>query len=485
MLLFLFGIGILIAGYFIYGKFVEKILAPTDRPTPAKTSYDGVDYVELPHWKNMLIQLLNIAGVGPVIGVILGIKFGSVAFLIIPVGNIIGGATHDFIAGMMSLRHNGANLPELLKKGLGVGYYRFFAVFMIFLLLLVVAVFINIPATLIDQMMPEKSIFWYAVIGIFIYYIAATLFPVDKIIGKVYPIFGALLLFSSLAILVVLLVSANDNIYLLRETVDFKAHMIKDPVIPVLFVTIACGIISGFHATQSPIIARTMTSEHQALPAFYGMMVVEGIIGMIWAAAGMAIYNINVDYMSLPPAVVLNKITEYFLGGWVSVMTILGVVVLAVTSGDTAMRSLRLSIAEMLKLEQRSFANRMKICIPLIVVVSLLLWWSNMSAKSFSNLWNYFAWANQVLAASTLLGSMAWLIQERKNFYIAAVPGAFMTFIVASYILWTSKEHNGPYGFGLDLATAYLIAGVFTVAALVWVYVRSKRNLPLTDKITT
>lgn len=484
-MLFLFGIGILIAGYFIYGKFVEKILAPTDRPTPAKTSYDGVDYVELPHWKNMLIQLLNIAGVGPVIGVILGIKFGAIAFLIIPVGNIIGGATHDFIAGMMSLRHNGANLPELLKKGLGVGYYRFFAVFMIFLLLLVVAVFINIPATLIDQLMPDKSIFWYAVVGIFIYYIAATLFPVDQIIGKIYPIFGGLLLFSSLAVLVVLLMSANDDIYLLRETAGFKEHMIKDPIIPVLFVTIACGIISGFHATQSPIIARTMTSEHQALPAFYGMMVLEGVIGMIWAAAGMAIYKLNVDYMSLPPAVVLNKITEHFLGGWVSVLTILGVVVLAITSGDTAMRSLRLSIAEMGKIDQRSFANRMKICIPLIAVVTLLLWWSNSSAKSFSYLWNYFAWSNQVLAASTLLGSMAWLIQEKKNFYIAAVPGAFMVFIVSSYILWTSPEHNGPVGLGLELSTSYLLAAIFSLAAVLWVYWRTKRSLSVTEQTIT
>lgn len=475
MLLFLFGLGILVVGYYTYGKFVEKILAPDDRQTPAITHHDGVDFVKLPHWKNMLIQLLNIAGVGPVIGVIMGIKFGSVAFLIIPVGNIIGGAVHDFVSGMMSVRHKGANLPTLIKMTLGTTYYRIFAVFMTILLLLVVAVFINIPATLINGLTPGIETFWYAVVVIFLYYIVATLFPVDKIIGMIYPFFGGLLLFGTLAIFVALLWAGNSNPNLLIETAAFKAGMIKDPVIPVLFVTIACGIISGFHATQSPIIARTMESEHQGHPAFYGMMVLEGIIAMIWSAAGMAIYNLFPDMMQMKPGLVLNEITKYFLGSWMGAITILGVVILAITSGDTAMRSLRLTLAEIFKIEQRSISKRVMICLPIIIVVCGLLWWSNMSAKSFGHLWNYFAWGNQVLAASTLFAATAWLIYHGKNWYITVIPAMFMTFIVATYILWVSPAHGGPVGGGLPLNVSYAIAAGLSVIIAAAVYFHGKK----------
>jgi len=362
MPLFLLGLAILAIGYFTYGKLVEKILAPDDRPTPCKTSCDGVDFVRLPHWKNMLIQLLNIAGVGPVIGVILGIKFGAVAFLIIPVGNIIGGAVHDFVGGMMSLRHNGANLPELIRRNTGRTFYWIFSGFMIILLLLVVAVFINIPARLIDGFWPQSPFFWYIVAAIFLYYIAATLFPVDKIIGMIYPLFGALLLLGSFAIFSALMYHAIRNPLLFEESEAFRAGMLtsqnNSPVLPMLFVTIACGILSGFHATQSPIIARTMEHEKQARSSFYGMMVLEGLIGMVWAAAGMAIYNLFPELMSKAPTAVLSEITTYFLGTWVGALTIISVVILAITSGDTAMRSLRLSLAEMFNVPQKPMRNR-------------------------------------------------------------------------------------------------------------------------------
>ena len=316
MLLFLLGMAILVIGYFTYGRFVEKILGPDDRPTPCRTCSDGVDFVRLPHWKNMLIQLLNIAGVGPVIGVILGIKFGAIAFLIIPVGNIIGGAVHDFVGGMMSLRHNGANLPELIRMNTGKAFYWIFSAFMIFLLLLVVAVFINIPARLIDGFWPSTALFWTAVIAIFLYYIAATLFPVDKIIGSVYPLFGALLILGTFAIFAVLMFHAAGNPALLSESEAFRANMLtpanNSPILPMLFVTIACGILSGFHATQSPIIARTMEHEKQAKSSYYGMMVLEGVIGMIWAAAGLAIYNLFPELMQENPTNVLSKITTHF-----------------------------------------------------------------------------------------------------------------------------------------------------------------------------
>ncbi len=474
MLLFLFGIILLIAGYFTYGKFIERILAPDHRDTPAKIHHDGVDFVVLPHWKNMLIQLLNIAGIGPVIGVILGIKFGAITFLIIPVGNVIGGAVHDFLSGMMSLRHGGANLPKLIRMTLGEIYYRFFSIFVIILLLLVVAVFINIPAQLIDGLNPTIHIFWLAVGAIFLYYIIATLFPVDKIIGSVYPFFGALLLIGTLMIFAVLLGEGFQRPELLTESASFKAGMIKEPIIPVLFVTIACGIISGFHATQSPIIARTMESEYQGRSSFYGMMIVEGVIAMIWAAAGMAIYNLFPSMMQNNPTSVLLKITDYFLGSQMGTVTVIGVIVLAITSGDTAMRSMRLSLAEMCGISQKSFSKRLMICLPLIAIVCGLLAWSNISAKTFGQLWNYFAWGNQVLAASTLMAATVWLVMQRKAGWVAVIPGMFMTFIVVSYILWVSPKHGGPVGVGLPLQIAYAIAGVVSLAFAVWAYRRGR-----------
>ena len=472
MLLFLIGLVILVIGYFTYGKFVEKILAPTDNPTPAVRLKDGVDFVELPHWKNMLIQLLNIAGIGPVIGVILGIKFGSIVFIILPIGNIIGGAVHDFLAGIISIRNNGCNLPKIVEDNLGKHYARFFNAFMSLLLLLVVAVFINIPAALFKPLFKNVSvepntIFWIAVAVIFLYYVVATLFPVDKIIGSIYPVFSIILILSTLAIFCTLMYKGIYNPEILTEGALFKAQMFtaekNSPVIPVLFVTIACGIISGFHATQSPIIARTMKTEREARSSFYGMMVLEGIIGMIWAGAGMAIYNLFPQYMLKAPALVLNDITTYFLGSVIGGITVIGVIILAITSGDTAMRSLRLSVAETFKIDQKSLSKRIMLCLPLIAVVLGLLYWSNRDAKSFNILWNYFSWANQILAATTLLAAMVWLIRNGKNFLIAAVPGAFMTFIIFCYILWTDKSKNGPIGFGLELEKAYFISALISL----------------------
>ncbi len=479
MLLFFSGIALLVLGYFTYGRFLEKILGPDDRETPAKTHCDGVDFLCLPHWKNMLIQLLNIAGVGPVIGVILGIKFGTIVFIVIPIGNLVAGAAHDFLAGMMSLRHGGANLPALIRTSLGKNYYAFFSVFMV-LLLLVVAVFINIPAQLVDSLFPSVGIFWVAVGAIFIYYVCATLFPVDKIIGKIYPLFGGLLLVGTFAIACALLWKCFENPALLTETDAFKANMLtaqnNNPIIPMLFVTIACGIISGFHATQSPIIARTMASERQARSGFYGMMVLEGLIAMVWAAAGLAIYNLFPEYMLKNASDVLGDITHYFLGSGMGIVTILGVVVLAVTSGDTAMRSLRLSLSEMCGINQKPLRNRLLLCAPIILVIVLLLVWSNTDAASFKQLWNYFAWGNQVLAASTLMAAAAWLFGQRKNGWVALLPGLFMAFIVLTYILWISPEHGGPVGIGLNLTTAYAGAGVLTFMFGVWTCHRGRKN---------
>ncbi len=479
MVLFLFGIVLLMVGYFTYGRLIEKILGPDDRATPCVKSPDGVDFVPLPHWKNMMIQLLNIAGIGPVIGVILGVKFGAIVFIIIPIGNLIGGATHDFLAGMMSLRSNGANLTLLVRENLGIAYYKFFSVFMVLLLLLVVAVFVNVPANLAAGLLPGGS-FWYAVAVITAYYVAAALFPVDKIIGAVYPFFGALLIVSTLGIFGALLIEAFRDPALLTESAAFQSGMFtaekNQPIIPMLFVTIACGIISGFHATQSPIVARTMLSERQARSTFYGMMVLEGIIGMIWAGAGLAIYNRFPEYMTLNPAVVLNHITTHFLGSFAGGVTIVGVIILAVTSGDTALRSTRLAVAEMLGLDQKPISHRLAISLILLMVVADLLWWSNQSAKTFNMLWNYFSWGNQVLAVSTLLAGTVWLAREGKNRYIALIPGAFMLFIVLTYILWISPAHGGPVGCGLPLQAAYVIAAQLSILVMLAVWYHGNRQ---------
>lgn len=480
MTLFFFGLALLVIGYLTYGRFIEKIISPDDRETPAITKCDGVDYVCLPHWKNMLIQLLNIAGVGPVIGVILGVKFGAIVFIIIPIGNLIAGATHDFLSGMMSMRRDGANLPALIKENLGRGYYKFFSVFMIFLLMLVVAVFINIPAVLIDKSFPSVGIFWASVVAIFAYYVLATLFPIDKIIGKIYPLFGAMLLIGSLAVLCSIIWSLFDNPALLDESAAFESMKWTEenghPIIPLLFVTIACGIISGFHATQSPIIARTLKSERQAKSSFYGMMVLEGLIAMIWAAAGLSIYNLFPDYFNVNPNDVLLLITKHFLGSWMGLITVIAVIILAITSGDTAMRSMRLSLAEMFSIDQKSVSNRILTCIPLILAIVGLLAWSHASEKSFGQLWNYFAWGNQVLAASTLMAATVWLFRQKKNGYISLIPGMFMTFIVISYIVWISPSHGGPVGFGAELGTSYIVAGIATLVIGGWVYKRALKK---------
>lgn len=479
MVWFLGGIAFLVIGYFTYGRIVERILGPDDRKPPAVANPDGVDRVPLPEWKNMLIQLLNIAGVGPVIGVILGIKFGKVALLIIPVGCVFMGAVHDFIAGMMSLRMDGANLPKIVSRCLGRAYSAVFSWVMLLLLLLVVAVFINVPANLIDgTLFPETPFFWWAVAAIFLYYIAATLLPVDRIIGRVYPLFGALLIVGSVAISVALVAAGLKNPEILNDCAGFADFQSQNPLFPCLFVTIACGIISGFHATQSPIVARTMTSERQARATFFGMMIAEGVIAMIWAAAALAIYNLSPENLKLAGPKVLGNITTHFLGPWMGGVTVFAIVVLAVTSGDTALRSARLSVGEMFRIDQIPLVRRVATCLPLIAVVSLLLWWSNQSAKSFSNLWNYFAWGNQMLSATTLMAGTVWLLRAGKRYgsLVTLLPGMFMTMVVVAFILWTPGTGGQPWGLvpgGLSVGVATLVSAVGAVAFAAFVFWRA------------
>ena len=475
---FLGGILLLVIGYFTYGKVVERVVGPDDRTTPAVANPDGVDYVPMSKWRNMLIQLLNIAGTGPVMGVILGIKFGKIALLIIPVGCILMGSVCDFMTGMISLRMNGANLPRIVRANLGRGYAAVFTWIMLFLLTLCITVFINVPAALIDNTyLPEIHFFWWAIAIIFAYYILATLFPVDKVIGRIYPFFGALLLIGSVAVAVALVIAGFRSPEILNDCAGFADFKAANPLFPCLFVTISCGIISGFHSTQSPIVARTMKSEREARPTFYGMMIAEGVIAMTWAAAALALYNIAPENLNLGGPVVLGNVATHFLGKWMGGVTVAAIVVLAVTSGDTALRSARLSLAEECSVEQRSLSKRILMTLPFVTVVVLMLWWSSRDNASFNHCWNYFAWGNQLVAATALASASVWLLRKGAGWKAAmtVLPGVFMTTVVVSFILWTSAGKGQPWGFGLPLGLSVGIGSVVAAAVAVVVVVRGRK----------
>lgn len=469
MITFLLGIAILVGGYFTYGKFVERIFKPDDRKTPALKDPDGVDRMVLPHWKNMLIQLLNIAGIGPVIGVIIGIKFGAIVFILLPLGNVLGGAVHDYFSGMVSMRNNGMNVPALSRKFLGKGPSKIVMLLISVALILVGAVFTNTPAQLINTPIIagnacSPTLFWIAVACIFAYYFASTFFPIDKIIGRIYPIFGGLLILASLGILIGIAPYLNmlDEFSLTNIASNFTEHPAHQPILPMLFVTIACGIISGFHSTQSPIVARTELSEKTGRQTFYGMMIIEGLIGMIWAAGGMFIYNKIPDLMIGASGVkVLSELVATVLPfKAVSVLVVVGVIVLAITSGDTSLRSLRLTIAELCGINQKSARNRLLLTIPMFGICAAIILWSNMNKDGFNILWNYFSWANQLMAVCSLCVTVVYLRSKKKNFWIALFPCMFMAFITCDYILWVSPENlkGAPLGFGLPYKTALIIA---------------------------
>lgn len=474
MISFLIGVAILIAGYFTYGRLAVHIVGPDDRPTPALANPDGVDRLPLPLWKNLLIQLLNIAGVGPVIGVILGIKFGAIVFILLPIGNILGGAIHDYFSGMASMRHNGANMPLLARTYLGARIYQLYSWFLVLALLLVGAVFINIPAGIMTGN-AGKGVFWLWVAAIFVYYFISAFFPIDQIIGRIYPVFGAILIFASLGVIIALV----PHFGLLQEvdiaswSSTFTQHPAGEPVIPMLFVTIACGIISGFHSTQSPIVARTMTSERQGRLVFYGMMVAEGLIGMIWAAGGMAVYAYRPELLASGNGTqILRILVEWLLGPYGGWLALVGVVVLAITSGDTALRSLRLTLAEYFKVDQQPVGKRLATTLPIFALVAGLLFWSNMDPDGFKPLWNYFAWSNQVMAVFALMISTVFLGRAGKPVWTALLPCAFMLYVVLTYILWVSPANlkGAPIGLGLPRTTAMMVAAALTVVLIGWLY---------------
>ena len=448
----------LIVGYFVYGKFIERIFGiDAKRQTPAYTHQDGVDYIPMPTWKVFMIQFLNIAGLGPIFGAIMGAKFGTASFLWIVLGSIFAGSVHDYLSGMLSLRHNG----EIIGRYLGVNFKQFMRGFTVILMVLVGSVFVAGPAGLLAKLTPEHldTTFW--IIVVFLYYILATLLPVDKIIGKIYPLFAAALLFMAIGILVMLFVNHPP----LPEITDgmpntYPGHL---PIFPIMFVSIACGAISGFHATQSPLMARCMTSERHGRPVFYGAMITEGIVALIWAAAATYFFHEN-GMGETNASIIVDAITKDWLGAVGGVLAILGVIAAPITSGDTAFRSARLIVADFLGMEQKSMRRRLYICIPMFLVAISLLLYSLRDKDGFDMIWRYFAWANQTLSVFTLWAITVYLVREKKGryYYVTYFPALFMTAVCTTYIC------IAPEGFGLGPNYALGIALIAVVLAAIW-----------------
>ncbi|MEW6698162.1 MAG: carbon starvation protein A [Bacillota bacterium] len=454
MFTFLAAIILLIAGYFIYGRFVEKVFGVNENNVcPAYAKQDGVDYVPM-EWKRAgLIQLLNIAGLGPIFGPIMGALWGPVAFLWIVIGSIFAGAVHDYFSGMLSVRNGGAGLPDMVGKYLGRGMKAFTNVFALILLVLVGTVFMTGPAKLLANLTPGWMTLGVWVGIILVYYILATLLPVDKIIGRVYPFFGALLLIMAFGVGGAMIVQG----YQIPELTLANMHPSSAPLWPLLFITIACGAVSGFHATQSPIIARCTQNERYGRKIFYGMMIAEGIIAMIWAAAGMSFYGSyeGLAAMLAPggagPAGVVKEVATTMLGAVGGTLAVLGVIVLPITSGDTAFRGARMLIADFMKMDQKHFGKRLIIAIPLFTVGYLL------TLIDFNFLWRYFAWANQTTAMIMLWTASVYLVQQKKLHWVASVPAAFMTVVTFTYILMA------PEGFKLATSIAYPLGFVLAL----------------------
>ncbi len=474
MFTFLTGLAILLIGGFLYGKFCERVFEPDHRKTPAYTKQDGVNFVPMKKWKNGLIQLLNIAGTGPVLGPIQGILFGPIAFILIPIGCVLGGAVHDYFSGMMSLRNGGSQMPGLVKRFMGKGTYHFYNIFMCFLMFLVGVVFIYTPGDMFAGSVLGLStsfatagepISWTALIPIlviygciFVYYLVATVFPIDKIIGRIYPIFGAILLLSAVGIFVGLFVGGGITA-LTEITGQWPAWVKIDNLIPMFFITVACGIVSGFHSTQAALIARSVNSEREGRMTFYNMMILEGFIAMIWAAAAMVIFNTEVAPAGATgPVAVVGIVAKTFLGQYGGIVAVLGVIVLAITSGDTALRSLRIMVADYLKIDQVSSIKRIGLSLILFTPIAAVLIWAKLDPNGFSTLWRYFSWANEICAVFAFALITIYLFGKRKPWIMTLLPGSFYTFVCSSYIL------NAKFGLGLDWTIAYIASGVITAA---------------------
>lgn len=473
MISFVFSILVLIAGYFIYGKIIENIFGiQEERETPAISLQDDIDYIPLPTWKVFLIQFLNIAGLGPIFGAIAGAMYGPAAFLWIVLGSIFAGAVHDYFSGMLSLRHDGLSISEVVGVYLGPKLKHFMRFFTVILLIFVGTVFLVGPAKIIDGMTDQLFGIWGWVAIILVYYVLSTLLPIDKLISKLYPIFGAAMLFMAVGLALALFTGDYQIPELIPSNlINMKSNPEKTPIFPMLFITIACGAISGFHATQSPLMSRCLKNEKHGKKVFFGAMITEGIVALIWAAAAMTFFGDVTDLNSMMAANgnnaawAANEISLNMLGKFGGVLAVLGIVAAPITSGDTAFRSARLILADIFKYDQKKILKRLYISVPLFVIAFVL------TQVDFAVIWRYFAWSNQTLATIVLWTITSYLVLQNKNYWVTLIPAVFMTMVCSTYIL------IAPEGFQLEHSLAYLLGAVITivVSILFYLFVKKKK----------
>ena len=475
MVTFLICLALLVAAYFGYGAYLDRVCKiDTKAAVPSAKLYDGVDYIPMPRWRTFLIQLLNIAGIGPIFGAIMGACFGPVVFLWITFGGIFVGAMHDYISGVILLRNDGLSLPEIVGRYLGRGLQQFMRGMSLVLLILVGVVFMRSPASILGDMITIIP-YWGWIAIILVYYFIATMLPIDKLIGKVYPLFGGALIFMAVGLAVVLFTGDYTVPNLTLDTLrNYQPNAGAMPIIPTLFITVACGAISGFHATQSPLMARCMNNEGEARMIFYGSMITESIIALIWAAMGMAFFY-GPDSLAAALAEhgnnaawavgTISNTTLGIVGGFIALF---GVVAAAVTSGDTAFRSARLIIADVLGVEQRSIAKRFMIAVPLFAIAITLLF------VDFDVVWRYFAWCNQALSVVTLWVIVVYLKKYKRNIWVALPPAVFMTYICTSFV-FVSGQFIGMQ----NRMLAYALAGVVTllITAGMWIKVQQRAKI--------
>ncbi len=449
----------LVLGYVFYGKFIERLFgADPNREVPSKSMADGVDYIAMPTWKAYMIQFLNIAGLGPIFGAIMGAKFGTASYLWIVFGTIFAGSVHDYLSGMISLRNGGESLPQLVGRYLGSNIQKVFMVFSMILLVLVGAVFVSQPADILVRLTGESMSInaWIAII--FIYYLLATLFPIDKIIGRLYPIFGAALLFMAVGIMIALFVNHPP---LPEMWNGFGVKYDRNPIFPMMFISIACGAISGFHATQSPLMARCLTNESKGRLVFYGAMISEGIVALIWAAAATAYFGEHGTDNTA--AQIVLDISKTWLGKVGGLLAVIGVVAAPISSGDTALRSARLIVADFLKKKQKTIGSRLAISIPLFVITFFALFYSLRDKEGFNVIWRYFAWSNQALSVFTLWAITVYLRSKGKNVLVTIIPAMFMSMVTCTYILIAKEGFNLPWYIAYSGGAAFtlLLLGIF------------------------
>ena len=485
MITFIVCILLLLAGYLVYGKFVERYFG-TDpsRPTPAYSHEDGIDYKPMPTWKVFVIQFLNIAGLGPIFGAILGAAYGPAAYIWIVVGCIFMGAAHDFFSGMMSIRSGGTNMPDIIGDNLGKTMKTVMNIVVAFLLLAVGVSFVTGPADLIASLTGVDKEIWLYII--FAYYLLATLLPIDKIIGNVYPLMGAALLFMAVGVGVMLVVGDLNGTH---EMVELTPAMLKnwhsDPqnniMIPMLFVVVSCGAISGFHSTQSPLMARCLKNEKYARPVFYGSMIAEGVVAMVWATAAMAYFGgpeglndaatngvmVGGVLTKVTPAIAVDMICRSWLGKVGAVIAVIGVVVCPITSGDTAFRSLRLTIADFLKSDQKPVAKRLMVSIPIFIIAFICC------KVDFSTIWKYVGIGNQILAAIVLWTASAYFIKKGKAHWLCSLPAAFLTFVCVSYFIMAPHVNGGLH---LSPVAGYIVGAAVAVSLLAFCMFKARKT---------